>query len=320
MGWLWKTKTSSTKPDYTDVQYTTASSTLPVPLIYGTARVAPNIVWYTNFQAHAESSGGGGKGGGSSSSASGYTYSADMILAIGEGPIASVGTVWDGNSTYTLSGKGLSLWLGASDQTVWTYLATSDADEALAYQWTAYAAAASYDLGTSASIGSLNFEAVGLLSASGVKTSGLADPVAVAADYLSNAQHGLGFETDWIDSASWYSNANAWQNLLPGARYRIRHRLIEPGEGQRYPGPLGAAHQYGGVLVGDGAQGHSLWRRERDRQRLYLHAGSDLGPQPGRRRLRLSGRRGSGGGHPHRCHRRAQSHHPRMVQPEQQLQ
>ena len=61
--------------------------------------VAPNVIWYANFQAHVEIGGkGGGKGGGGKTGKTGsspnYVYTADIIMGICEGPIAGVGKVW----------------------------------------------------------------------------------------------------------------------------------------------------------------------------------------------------------------------------------
>src|ERR1700761_1443778 len=69
-----------------------------IPIVYGTTRIAPNLIWYGDFIATPQSAsggggkggitgGGGGKGGGSGS----YTYQPAVALALCEGPIASVG-------------------------------------------------------------------------------------------------------------------------------------------------------------------------------------------------------------------------------------
>ena len=51
-------------PDYTGLQIQTAVSALPIPIVWGTSKLAPNVIWYANFKAIAAgSSGGGGKWG-----------------------------------------------------------------------------------------------------------------------------------------------------------------------------------------------------------------------------------------------------------------
>src|SRR5260370_38788677 len=96
------------RPDYTGLQIQTAVNALPIPIVWGTNKIAPNLIWYANFQAHqssGSSSGGGGKGGifGSSSSSTTYTYTADVILAMCDGQMTGVGNVWPAQSLYNLA-------------------------------------------------------------------------------------------------------------------------------------------------------------------------------------------------------------------------
>ena len=53
----------TTTPDYTGLQIQTAVNTLPIPIVWGKSRLAPNIVWYNNFQTYESSGGGKGSGG-----------------------------------------------------------------------------------------------------------------------------------------------------------------------------------------------------------------------------------------------------------------
>src|SRR5215472_18352096 len=141
----------NTTPDYAGLQIQTAVSTLPVPIIWGMARAAPNLIWYQNFQVHpGGSGGGGGKGAFFSSGNQQTSYSADVILALCEGQIVSVNNIWRGQSLYTLGQLGLALFAGSNPQGVWNYLASRYPGQALAYQSTAYLAAANYQLTTSA--------------------------------------------------------------------------------------------------------------------------------------------------------------------------
>src|ERR1700722_4451858 len=122
-------------PDYTGLQIQTAVSALPIPIVWGTSKLAPNVIWYANFKAiPAGSSGGGGKGlfgSGGSGNTGQYDYKADVILAICEGPIAGIGDVWRGQSTTSLGALGLSLFLGSTPQAVWSYLSTPTATSSI---------------------------------------------------------------------------------------------------------------------------------------------------------------------------------------------
>lgn len=207
-------------PQYTGLQLQTATNTLPVPLCYGLTKLATNIVYYANFTAipifsAQKRAGKGGLGsaifgGGSKLQIVGWFYEADLILALCEGPIVGIGQVWQGQSTwlygagspnpsnYTLgvNALGTSLYKGAAGQQPWGHLA---AQYQIAYPGLAYLAAPAFNLGQSASIGTLALEVAGLFYGSGA--NGIdADPALVIDDFCTNAKHGAGFEA--LDRAS----------------------------------------------------------------------------------------------------------------------
>jgi hypothetical protein len=199
----WFRQKSGQKPDYTGLQLQTSVSTLPVPIIWGRTKAAANVIWYANFQTHNAK--GGGKGGFFSQPSSGYTYTADLIMALSEGPISGIGIIWRDQSTYTMAGLGLSFFNGSTPQSAWGYLAANYSVEALAYQGTSYVCAASYALGDEADIGNHNFEIIGVLAGSGVNGVD-ADPAEVIADFLTNPQYGAGFSAASIDAATLYGS------------------------------------------------------------------------------------------------------------------
>jgi hypothetical protein len=153
--------------NYTGLQVQTAVNTLPVPLVWGQARLAPNVLWYNNFNTSGGSK-GGGKGGGSGSVGSKLfgdnqqaTYTADIILGLCEGPISSINVVWKNQSIYSLGELGLGLFTGTTPQGTWGYLAASDPSEALAYQGTCYLVGEAYQLNAAATLDAHNFEVQG---------------------------------------------------------------------------------------------------------------------------------------------------------------
>ncbi len=214
----------ATTPDYTGLQIQTAVNTLPIPIVWGMSKLAPNVVWYNNFQTQ-ESGGknGGGKGGlfSGGSGAVSYSYSAAVMLALCEGPIAGINQVWKNQSVYTLSSLGLSLFTGTTPQTAWSYLATAYPSQALAYQGCAYVCASDYSLGDSATLDNHNFEVQGFRYGSGygqlqynaadATGSGAgyafvdADPALIVSDFLTNAQYGVGFPPASIDATTLFS-------------------------------------------------------------------------------------------------------------------
>jgi hypothetical protein len=201
MSWF-RQKSSSTKPDYTGLQLQTSVNTLPIPIVWGQTKLAANVIWYANFQTHGS---GGGKGGIFKSPTSGYSYTADLIMALSEGPISGIGVIWRDQSTYTLAQLCLTFFDGATPQTTWGYLQANYSIEALAYQGTAYVCAASYQLGDNADIGNHNFEIVGVLAGSGINGVD-ADPAQVIADFLTNPQYGAGFSAASIDAATLFGS------------------------------------------------------------------------------------------------------------------
>jgi hypothetical protein len=205
------TKPQAITPDYTGLQIQTAVSALPIPVVWGMSKIAPNVIWYNNFKAVPQGSGGGGGKGlfHSNSGTTQYDYTADVIMALCEGPIVNINQIWRGQSIYTLSSLGLALFSGTVSQPVWDYLAASDPSQALRYQNTAYVAAASYDLTTSATLDNHNFEVQGFEWNTGFGpgyASNDADPALIVNDFLTNTQFGVGFPSSSIDTTTLFSS------------------------------------------------------------------------------------------------------------------
>jgi hypothetical protein len=98
---LFPTKTTSSTNDMT--QYVSSSVWgTPIPILYGTGRLAGNIIWMGPVKEEQSSetiSGGKGGGGGSqtivgNSSNGGVTYSCSFAMAFCEGPIQQVIRIW----------------------------------------------------------------------------------------------------------------------------------------------------------------------------------------------------------------------------------
>ena len=122
-------RNNNAKPDYTALQVQTSTSTLPIPIVWGQNKLAPNLIWYANFKAVPGGSGKGvgGKGGafgaGAAASAD-YTYTADLIMALCEGPLTplgeigtGIGLIWKDLSVYVQLELGLGSFPGKRDVT-----------------------------------------------------------------------------------------------------------------------------------------------------------------------------------------------------------
>lgn len=163
-----------------------------IPIAYGMARVPPTLIWYGNFKAiaHTTQQEAGGKGGGGvTSSNTTYTYTAGIILSLGEGPIADIKKTWIDKLTYAdPSAVGMSKYLGSYPQTPWGFLTTNVPAEALGYSGIAYVANAAFDCSANSSIGNHSYEVAGRLYDAYNIDANQAD---IITDLLTSANYGL---------------------------------------------------------------------------------------------------------------------------------
>lgn len=102
-----------------------------VPRVYGTARIAGNIIWSTDIieTATTETVESGGKGGsGASQSSTAYSYSQSFAVALCEGPIVGIRRIWangelifsladDADGPTLLASEDVTVYLGTETQT-----------------------------------------------------------------------------------------------------------------------------------------------------------------------------------------------------------
>src|SRR5208282_4683797 len=196
---------------YSDLQVSTSQLDIPITLFWGQRRISPNCIWHNNFQSHKAAAGKGGSKGGE------YTYSAAVILALGEGVMSSPVNVWGPSSTTTtttLSKLGLGFMSGTASQNAWSYVTANWPAQALTYMDTAYVYSSNMNLGQSASVPDYGFEMqrfegfTNTLTAAGWtnptthgNTPGIDVSFAdVIPDFLTNNIYGMGFAgTDIAD-------------------------------------------------------------------------------------------------------------------------
>ena len=194
------------KPAYTGLQLQTSSSSIPVTIAWGVNRQAPNLIWYDGFKSHKQKK----KAGKGAPKQTTYTYTVDVILSIGEGEISGVGKVWqDKDQKPSISDVGLTLFTGSNSQNAWGYLVSQYPDAALAYRQTAYLAAASYDLGDSASLPNHTFEVMARQYNTAVGQHGEADCAVIINEFLFSPQFGVGLYDSRLDATSLMSGPNA---------------------------------------------------------------------------------------------------------------
>lgn len=217
---------------YGGLQVGTSQWNMPVPIFWGTRRLTTNAMAVANFQAHAQSAGkGGGKGGGGKGTTS-YTYTADVLLGLCEGPVDAIQNVWASGSTTTtttLSALNMNFFAGTMGQANWSYWATKHPSMMQGYSQTAYLGAVNLDLGSAATVPDNAFECVRALSFSWTRTgtaAGWINPSThvqssavdvllsdVIVDWLTNVQYGALLQAGDIASMSQYATYLRAQGL-----------------------------------------------------------------------------------------------------------
>ena len=126
-----KTRINQEGSRITDLMVQSSTYGKSIPLVYGNARIAGNIIWSRPIQEHITTttqSSGGGKGGGGGGSVetttTSYTYTASLAVAICEGPITEVVRVWADSKQLDLTQGSYTLYLGDESQLPDTYMAS----------------------------------------------------------------------------------------------------------------------------------------------------------------------------------------------------
>ena len=177
-----------------------SSYSTPVMLVYGTNRVAGNLLDYQDFQQILVSTGGGGGkggvlgGGGKGGGSQEYNYSASFAIGICEGEITGVGQVWVSKQISSIPALGGTLFTGATDQEPWGYFSSNYPTHAIGYNTLCYAGFPNFSLGTSAETPQFNFEVNGILVIGGGNQDAYFDQVLI--DVLTRA----GFPVAMIDA------------------------------------------------------------------------------------------------------------------------
>lgn len=219
---------SNSEPRLGAMRVQQSSYGLALPIVYGRTRVTGNLIWYGDFTAiaHTTTTSSGGKGGGGvTQSNTTYTYEAAVMMALCEGPIGGVHSVWEGKKRYqditkdeetttALEQLRLTLYDGQAGQAPWPHLVSKHAgahkhgetdavDEVLGYSSTAYLSSPDFELGDNAEFENHAFEVQGKLPFGGEVLD--ANPADVMLDFLTNVQYGANFSPTRVDDLSVYS-------------------------------------------------------------------------------------------------------------------
>jgi hypothetical protein len=202
MGFLRQGSGPSYVPEYTGLQIQTSSSAVPITIIWGANKTAPNAIWTGGFTAVQQSQNGGGGGGKGGGGAQGYNYFTGFIMAVCEGPIIEPGVIWLNNSINYFDQVGIDFAAyGSTPQTPWSYLFPFG-EQYLGYNGVFYFAAEYFALGTSPNLPQFSIEVRGHLYASAGINANDADPALIIQDFLTNAQYGVLFPAASIDATT----------------------------------------------------------------------------------------------------------------------
>lgn len=190
MSFFFGPRAKKIKPQYTGLATQTSTSNVPVAILMGKSRAAPNIIWQGDFQAHAQKEKAGKGGGGSTTS---YTYSGSYQLALGWGPMGgTIVRVWKDQSKETDYTKlGFSLQTGTIPQSPWGYMTSAHPDQALGYSGIILMNVSNYDLGSTNTLGQHSFEGEWFLYNTQVGGTGDADPALAVKEFLTNSMFGV---------------------------------------------------------------------------------------------------------------------------------
>jgi Putative phage tail protein len=209
MGFLFpKPDTNATKQaePLAHIQLQTSSYGNPLPIVYGTQRVTAALIWYDEFNKERhDKSENVGKGGSINSTE--YTYSACIMLALCEGPVAALHRVWRDKEVFLVPADcGFEAnFLGArSNPTPWTHLTSVHPTKAIGYGGTAWVAAAKLNL-PDAALRNHSVEVQGFFALyphtytepaprSNVQTNYDAHPADIITDLLTSVDYGLGWD------------------------------------------------------------------------------------------------------------------------------
>ena len=217
---------------YSGLNVGTSQWNMPVPIFWGTRRLTTNAMAFAGFQQHAINGKGGGKGG-SSKSQQQYSYTADVLLGLCEGPVDAIQNIWANGSTTTttsLSTLKMTFFNGTSGQAAWSFWASNYPAMMQGYSQTAYFGAVGLNLGESATIPDNGFECVraSMFAYSRVSTvAGWINPNShaqssatdvlmsdVITDFLTNVQYGALMQAGDLGSIAQYAAYNRAQGLF----------------------------------------------------------------------------------------------------------
>ena len=214
-------------PKYTGMSVETSCYGIVIPVVFGTARISGNLMWYGDFRSikHEEvvASGGGGKGGGGTSSINtSYTYAVSFAQSICEGPVVGVGKSWVAKDSIAAGPPaGITQFLDGGQ---WGYMTTNHPAEDLYYPNICYFAGTDYGLGDNSSLPNFSHEIKGLNISVAPGIDAIPDDVVTG--IVTNTKWGANLSASLIDVADWGTYCQA-SGLVVSPSYNEQRMLAE---------------------------------------------------------------------------------------------
>ncbi|MDB4970792.1 MAG: hypothetical protein JWN44_6481, partial [Myxococcales bacterium] len=216
---------NSSAPAFAGLKGQTSVYGLPIPIVYGRARIAANLIHLLDQAQSTVQSGGKAA---SKSGATQYALRAAVALALCEGPIAGVISGWADKSGVRdmsrFTAEGWSVALGTSTQAAWSYLTAHHVSEAVPYQLLAYLRNEGLDM-PSGSLANYTWEVDGLLAIGGGNFD--AHPKDILVDLVTDVNHGLALPATFFGDLSAYQTYCTAAGLFVSPAYTAQRPGIE---------------------------------------------------------------------------------------------
>lgn len=240
MGGTTTISNSETRAEALKLQSSAYGATVAV--VHGTTRIAGNLVDYGDFRAIANTTTqeSGGKGGGVRVENTTYTYTANVIMGLCEGPIGGIKHIWRGKAKYQ-QGRGpwaesLTLFHGYEDvlQPSWSVLSTmAGGTHEINYSGLAIFCVEAYDLGGTAQVENHNFEVNGLAAQALHAECPDAEPSTIVSHWVTHPRYGRGLPSATLGPTTEYRDYCRAAGLLlspalteqASAADRIKHLM-----------------------------------------------------------------------------------------------
>lgn len=203
---------SQQAPTFAGLRIMTSQQGVPIPIVYGTMRVAGHLIDYGYATRDVIEIPGGSNTpaglSGTKAAPGSPTYQTLVVIALCEGPIVLspvspnylLDRAWADKDVFLGAALGamFSQFTGAIGQAAWG--SHPIVSHRLQYSGTAYIAASNLDLGGSASLKNWSVQVQGFLCSGPYDAAGYQDaaPDAIVVDFLSNAYYGAGWDSSHI--------------------------------------------------------------------------------------------------------------------------